>query len=82
MSYMKLLKWATAIVVLSALTTATYFSATSPWGFSVEYFLRRLIPILVLAYVLFATRRRPGARYVKKPPTKADADLDNWTGWG
>ena len=34
--------------------------------------------IVIFAFVVFATRKKPGRRYDKKPPGRGDADLDQW----
>ncbi|MGH8870416.1 MAG: hypothetical protein ACRDWS_00345 [Acidimicrobiia bacterium] len=34
--------------------------------------------IAAIGLFMFATRRRPGRRYDKKAPSRADADLQTW----
>ncbi len=81
MSRRQMIKWSVASIAFLAAFALIVYASSSVWGFSVQYFLMGIIPLLIFAYVLVATRRKPGRRYDKKPPEQADADLDNWTGW-
>jgi hypothetical protein len=43
-----------------------------------ETLIGGLVLAAVFVVVLYGTRKRPGKRYDKKPPSEADADIDNW----
>lgn len=43
-----------------------------------ESILAIIALLIVLGGVLYATRKKPGKHYHKKPPGRAEADKDNW----
>jgi hypothetical protein len=48
----------------------------------VETLIATAVLFAILAFAIFATRKKPGRRYDKKPPGRGDAHLDQWWGPG
>lgn len=41
-----------------------------------------VIFVALIVGIVWATRRRPGRRYEKRPPSRAEAEMDKWSGPG
>jgi hypothetical protein len=44
-----------------------------------ETLVMGLLLVAIFGAILFATRKKPGRRYDKQAPGRAEADKDNWS---
>ena len=78
---MTIARWVIAVAALAGTIYLVVLSADQADPLFKADRLVAGLPLILLVVIFIAVTRKPKPNK-KKPPGQADADIDNWTGWG